>query len=1193
MSAPSEEEEYARLVMEAQPEWLRAEVKRLSHELAETTREKIQAAEYGLAVLEEKHQLKLQFEELEVDYEAIRSEMEQLKEINQNVELQRGRLRDDIKEYKFREARLLQDYSELEEENISLQKQVSVLRQNQVEFEGLKHEIKRLEEETEYLNSQLEDAIRLKEISERQLEEALETLKTEREQKNSLRKELSHYMNINDSLYTSHLHVSLEGLKLNDDAETLANGFEHSCLAKLPLDNKTSTPTKDGLAPPCPSLVSDLLSELNLSEIQKLKQQLMQVEREKAGLLATLQDAQKQLEQARGTLSEQREEVKRLTENLSALQCLQAGKERRTALDSEKEHDSHEDGDYYEVDINGPEILACKYRVALAEAGELQEQLKALRSAHEASEAWHAEEKGRHEAESQALIEKVSLLEKASCQDRELLARLQTELKKVSDVAGETQGSLNVAQDELVTFSEELASLYHHVCMCNNETPTRVVLDYYREGPAGASHCSPEARGHRSPVLPKVPLDAESGAGDSSPLLPSPLSDPRREPMNIYNLIAIIRDQIRHLQAAVDRTTELSRQRLASQELGPATDKDREALMEEILKLKSLLSTKREQITTLRTVLKANKQTAEVALANLKSKYENEKAMVTETMMKLRNELKALKEDAATFSSLRAMFATRCDEYITQLDEMQRQLAAAEDEKKTLNSLLRMAIQQKLALTQRLELLELDHEQTRRGRAKATPKVKPSTPSRCVVLRFLKFPPNRKKTSEEIFQHLQNIVDFGKNVMKEFLGENYVHCGEVVQLPLDFVKQLCLKIQSERPESRCDKDLDTLSGYALCLPNLARLQTYHFADHRPILCVEIKPKCGFIPLSSNVTHEMKHKVCRYCMHQHLKVATGKWKQISKYCPLDLYSGNKQRMYFALKSLLQEAQNNLKIFKNGELIYGCKDARSPTADWSELAYHLKPFFFPSNGLASGPHCTRVVIRELVRVITRVLLSGSDKGWASALRLGPGSQGPCVCEASPFSRSLPHQGKSSLERSGLPKGCLLYKTLQVQMLDMLDIEGLYPLYRRVERYLEEFPEQRKTLQIDGPYDEAFYQKLLDLSTEDDGTLAFALTKVQQYRVAMTAKDCSIMISLSPCLQDESSDQRPIVPSSRSRFAFSVSVLDLDLKPYESIPHQYILDGKIVNYYSKTVRAKDTTMMSPRFKESEDCTLVLHKV
>uniref|UniRef100_A0A8C6QI07 Inositol-pentakisphosphate 2-kinase n=1 Tax=Nannospalax galili TaxID=1026970 RepID=A0A8C6QI07_NANGA len=421
---------------------------------------------------------------------------------------------------------------------------------------------------------------------------------------------------------------------------------------------------------------------------------------------------------------------------------------------------------------------------------------------------------------------------------------------------------------------------------------------------------------------------------------------------------------------------------------------------------------------------------------------------------------------------------------------------------------------------------------------------------RCVVLRFLKFPPNRKKTSEEILQHLQNIVDFSKNVMKEFLGENYVHCGEVVQLPLEFVKQLCLKIQCERP-----------------------------------------PKCGFIPFSSDVTHEMKHKVCRYCMHQHLKVATGKWKKISKYCPLDLYSGNKQRMHFALKSMLQEAQNNLRIFKNGELIYGCGDARSPVADWKELAHHLKPFFFPSNGLSSGSHCTKAVIRELVRVITRVLLSSPDKGRVGALRLG--LQGPRVCEASPFSRSLHHQGKNTPEHSGLPKGCLLYKTLQVQMLDLLDIEGLYPLYNRVERYLEEFPEERKTLQIDGPYDEVFYQKLLDLSTEDDGTVAFALTKVQQYRVAMTAKDCSIMIALSPCLQDSSSDQRPVVPSSRSRLAFSVSVLDLDLKPYESIPHQYKLDSKIVNYYSKTVHAKDDTVRSTRFKEREDCTLVLHKV
>merc|ERR1719492_726543 len=146
---------------------------------------------------------------------------------------------------------------------------------------------------------------------------------------------------------------------------------------------------------------------------------------------------------------------------------------------------------------------------------------------------------------------------------------------------------------------------------------------------------------------------------------------------------------------------------------------------DQVVKLKSLLSTKREQIATLRTVLKANKQTAEVALANLKSKYDTEKCIVSETMLKLRNELRLLKEDAATFSSLRAMFAARCEEYSTQVDELQRNLGGAEDEKKTLNQLLRMAIHQKLVLTQRLEDIEMSemrpsHGGQRRGQRKTS-----------------------------------------------------------------------------------------------------------------------------------------------------------------------------------------------------------------------------------------------------------------------------------------------------------------------------------------------------------------------------------------------------------------------------------------------------------------------------------------
>lgn len=51
---------------------------------------------------------------------------------NEMLELQRSRMREEIKEYKFRETRLLQDYTELEEENITLQKLVSTLKQSQV-----------------------------------------------------------------------------------------------------------------------------------------------------------------------------------------------------------------------------------------------------------------------------------------------------------------------------------------------------------------------------------------------------------------------------------------------------------------------------------------------------------------------------------------------------------------------------------------------------------------------------------------------------------------------------------------------------------------------------------------------------------------------------------------------------------------------------------------------------------------------------------------------------------------------------------------------------------------------------------------------------------------------------------------------------------------------------------------------------
>ncbi|XP_028811088.1 protein bicaudal D homolog 1 isoform X3 [Denticeps clupeoides] len=714
--------------------------------------------------------------------------LQDLRESNEMLELQRSRMREEVREYKFREARLLQDYTELEEENISLQKLVSTLKQNQVEYEGLKHEIKVLEEETALLNSQLDDALRLKDISQVQLEEALDALKIEREQKNGLRKELAHHLSDGCALISTFSSAppsgsatptaatspgSEEGGKCNGH---LLQGAMGTLLPRMNGDFRSAVVRKgDPLTP-------DLFSELHLTEIQKLKQQLIQVEREKASLSVSLQECETHLQHTQRALTQQHQRAQRFRQRLVTLRQSRADKDACMETETEEETEE-EDETAPKRSAESPclDILQCKYRLAVTEAVGLKAELQAMKERCGRQVEGEAEDRSGREAQRRALEERAARLERVCREGRERVGALEAELRAAAAAGSESHNLLNSAQDELATFSEELAQLYHHVCLCNNETPNRVMLDYYRQGRApGKGGLKPGQDEHRVLLTPrlarrlaainaaassssgesrspsespsKVPhggeqspartpmgspvISASSSSSSSSPgpeaSVPSSGSDPRREPTNICHLTAIIRDQITHLQKAVDQSMQLSRQRAAARELAPLLDKDKEACMEEILKLKSLLSTKREQIATLRLVLKANKQTAEVALANLKSKYENEKSMVTETMTKLRNELKLLKEDAATFSSLRAMFATRCDEYVTQLDEMQRQLAAAEDEKKTLNSLLRMAIQQKLALTQRLEDLEFDHEQTHRTRSSRAAKTKSAAPKSLV-----------------------------------------------------------------------------------------------------------------------------------------------------------------------------------------------------------------------------------------------------------------------------------------------------------------------------------------------------------------------------------------------------------------------------------------------------------------------------
>lgn len=725
-------------------EELKEEIERLTRELDQALSEKVQSAQYGLVLLEEKDILQGKCEELENLYENcktdlhitqealakfqsshrvstktgieteesllnesaereisltsqindLENETKQLKHELERVTVERDKmvmensdigkdkedrsmeckkLRTELREFKFRESRVMNDYSELEDENIALQKQVSSLKSSQVEFESLKHEIRRLQEELDLLNSQVEELAHLKRIAEKHMEEALESLQTEREGKYALKKELDQHLSRESFYKMSNIAYSIRGIshhggnvEIDDDEDDdeEGRGGKRAGLDARFAAHQSSSDDKNKQV--------DLFSEVHLHELRKLEKQLESVEKEKQSLVQNLRDNQSAVERSQSELQTFLARLAQLGAHVDSL--------RRLAKSV---------GD----DIGGSRELGHWFRLSQQEIELLSADVAEMEQA--AKGVGVGVDGGMYTLRAEIVNLKNRLMDA----DKRGFD-LEFDLRLLRDQATEAGTSLDETQSQLQAVTEDLAQIYHHACTVNGQTPTRVVLDHERQ-----QH---QQQGGRTDN------GTDNGGGD----------DRRKEGGGLVDTnmigwhVATISEQIKHLRPAI---MEMSKSKSVASnnqanhrtehELAELEDSaEMTELQEQIIRLKSLLSTKREQIATLRTVLKSNKNTAEVALNNLKGKYENEKRIVSETMTKLRNELRLLKEDAATFSSLRATFAARCEGYVTQIDELQHALIAAEEEKKTLNQLLRLAVQQKLGLTQRLEELEMDRE---------------------------------------------------------------------------------------------------------------------------------------------------------------------------------------------------------------------------------------------------------------------------------------------------------------------------------------------------------------------------------------------------------------------------------------------------------------------------------------------------
>ena len=606
----------------------------------------------------------------------------QLAKLNETkIQLQR-----EIRELRQKETLSNQEYSELEEENINLQKQLSSLKSTLVEYEGLKVENKSLLDEVDNLQLQFQMANEGKEQYHKQLNEALETIREHRERNNLLQKELQEVRQ--EQAFKSWNIESGEVNYASDDERD-----EHPIVRKITEEYKTT-------AAPNAGLVDDLMKELQLSEVRELEEQLKTLRGEKDVLVRELNDRNAHLSRLQNDL----EAVETISEAKSLCNSIDEGddvSEREFSFNNqlkEIEDLKKQVKQQHEKEIGLQGFL----KESQKEQGKLHDEINKLRKEKDENEFKLKEDSNKLSEEIRELKTKLREAERT-------IKNLQDDVKTMSSLAGEAQGGLNCTQDELSFVSKDLAKLYQHVVVSSGDiisspppTPQPTTKEPIFPGVAKAT---------------KEPIPTENG--DVS----------RGTAEQCYKLIVNVKEQVRSLTSAVEKAVLKSREdasKSTSSNQEEATVVNDDSLREQIMKLQSLLATKREQISTLRTVLKANKSTYEVALANLKSRYENDKAIQTEAMAQLKRQIKGLKSECQTFASLRSMFAGRCEEYVNQLDELQRKLTSAEEEKATLNHLLKQAIHQKIALTQRLEEFELARERLRAFTRKTTSTKKPS-----------------------------------------------------------------------------------------------------------------------------------------------------------------------------------------------------------------------------------------------------------------------------------------------------------------------------------------------------------------------------------------------------------------------------------------------------------------------------------
>ncbi|KAH9624291.1 hypothetical protein KSS87_014019 [Heliosperma pusillum] len=350
----------------------------------------------------------------------------------------------------------------------------------------------------------------------------------------------------------------------------------------------------------------------------------------------------------------------------------------------------------------------------------------------------------------------------------------------------------------------------------------------------------------------------------------------------------------------------------------------------------------------------------------------------------------------------------------------------------------------------------------------------------------------------------EGVGDIIRSPNKEIADQRFVQCVMTPLLGAEFVDPgICVLVSKEFLES---VERNVLCQRPLWRVNAAKV---NICSDSVLLMSDHSPKCGFLPYSSFVADKnaFKKNVTRFKMHQALKVKDSQIAQLSEFDPLDLFSGSRRRIDKAIKALIATPQNNLRVFRNGALIYG--------------------------GLGGGSYGTSFAKAEAFEDYIRSFIRSENSSSITSF--------------------------VNLVREAIVKLGVLDRLLEVQKFDKLDIEGAIHAYYDVVS---------QSCKVCGNTDEdrksSKYSSLHSLPLEESRKI------VKDYLTAATAKDCSLMISFRPMQEgDPESHYRTMyLNSTNQRFKCKACFIDLDLKPLKKMEFYYELDQKIVNCYRQMV-------------------------